>query len=227
MNRILSVLLLLFVATLPLAAQQSLSLGLSYSHEPQWGTLLPLAGLDHGLSNKSVGIRYQRPISRLGAEIEWQYTLSGYGYEARLAFGRTPSSGEEALLDNIQSGLWPNHSIQHQAAALLLREWPRNPAGRLFVGLGIGPLLRLGIDRRSWTYDHGSWVEGYFDTRVGLDAGLAGKLQLRCAINDRWSLILAGQWDQYLLISKESNLLSEVLVANRTGHLGLFCSYRF
>ncbi|MEM6342927.1 MAG: hypothetical protein AAF927_03570 [Bacteroidota bacterium] len=227
MNRILSVLLLICVAGLPLAAQQSLSVGLSYSHEPQWGSLLPLAGFDHGMSNKSIGIRYQRTIARLNAEMEWQYTLSGYGYEARLAFGRTPNAEDQALLDNIYSGLWPNHSVQHQVAALLLKEWPQKDDGWLFIGAGIGPLLRLGIDRRSWTYDHGTWVEGYFDTRIGVDMGLAGKVQFRFAINERWSLLLAGQWDQYLLISKESNLLSEVLVSNRTGHLGVFCSYHF
>lgn len=131
------------------------------------------------------------------------------------------------MLGNIQSGLWPNYSMQQQAAALLMREWPQNQEGRLFLGAGIGPLLRLGLDRRSWTYDHGSWVEGYFDTRIGLDMGLAGKVHLRFGINDRWSLLLTGQWDQYLLTRKESNRLSEVLVSNRTGHLGLFCSYHF
>ncbi|MEL7531756.1 MAG: hypothetical protein AAFN10_10630 [Bacteroidota bacterium] len=228
MNRIASLLILLFCCSvIPLSAQQSLSIGLSYSHEPQWGTLLPLAGFDDRMSNKSLGVRYQRPLARLEANLEFQYTFSGYGYESRLAFGRTPSPREQEMLDEVQSGWFPNGSTQHQIAVLLQKEWPRKSDSRFYVGAGLGPLVRLGRDSRSWTYDHGTWVEGYFDTRTGLDMALTGRLHLRFAMTDRWSLVLAGQWDQYLLASKRSNLIGEVEVSRQTGHLGVFCRYHF
>jgi hypothetical protein len=209
---------------------QSISLGMSYSHEPKWGPVLPLADFNVQallLANRSLGFRYTRSLPKRQFDLEFQYTFSGYSNYYRLSLAESPNHKIEEALLKMDQALYPRLSQHHQVAGLAAKEWPLTPGGKLSVGAAMGPLLRLGFDQRYWTYDRGTWVEGYFDRRFAIDLGLSGKTFVRWKPLDRLSFSLAGQVDQYLLVRRNSQHLRDVEVSRNTLHLGAFVAYHF
>ena len=104
---------LFFFFTNKIKAQQhpsTISLGMAYTHLPEWGKILPLA--TRYLSHKSLWAVYQPSLPQISWDIKIGYVLSGFNHDGRLEWGGVNPSDE--YYQGIKGARFPHMSIYHQ-----------------------------------------------------------------------------------------------------------------
>ncbi|WNJ16899.1 hypothetical protein [Pontibacter sp. G13] len=202
---------------------QSFSIGMSYSHQPKWGPIRPMAGFSQlYLSHKSIHLKYQRLLKKNQWQMEAQYTLSGFNEIGRLREGGIPPEAPQIGL--IERGVYPKYSVNHQLAYLIGKHTPLYPQQNQQFGWNAGPILRLGFDHFEWEFGTYDLV---LERRYAFDWGLSGQIFFRWLPIRRLALVLSAQFDQYLYARRQSNVRSSVEVSRNTAHIGMNIEYRF